>query len=86
MNRKVKFYKSKDLIYCLGKVDEKYIINSEFKMALKRSVLERVNRGFIKTYKPVIDDAPYRIFSKIRDYKNWCEKYLPNWLGYGKAR
>lgn len=85
MKRRNKFRKSKGLFYCLGKVDEKSMQRKEFEISLKRSVLERVRRGFIKTYRPVMDNAPYRIFSRMQDYKSWCEKKLPEWLGYGKT-
>lgn len=80
--KKAKF---KNLFYCIGKINKKSFIEKEFEISLKRAVTERVNRGFIKTYKPVIDDAPYRIFDRMREYNEWCEKHLQKWLGYGKA-
>lgn len=85
-NRKVKFNKTKRLLYYLGRIDEKKLMIEEFKISFKRNVSERVNHGFIKTYKPIIDDTPYRIFERIGEYKDWCNKYLPNWLGYGKVK
>ena len=78
--------KTKSLSYYIGRAEEELITKKEFAISLKRTVSERINRGFIKTYKPVIDDAPYRIFDTMQDYKNWCEKKLPKWLGYGKAK
>jgi hypothetical protein len=69
----------------------RYVINTskdidkiEYEMSIKRPIADRINISFIKTYKPVIDDAPYRIFSSLPDYRLWCEKCLPKWLGYGK--
>jgi len=41
--------------------------------------------AFIKTYKPVLDDAPYRSFETMEDYRRWCEANLPDWLGYGRS-
>ena len=76
----------KKLFYYFGKKNKKYIVKKEFEIALKQNILERVDRGFIKTYKPIMDDIPYRIFKSMRDYKNWCNKKLPRWLGYGKAK
>jgi len=40
--------------------------------------------AFIKTYKPVLDDAPYRAFDTMEDYRRFCAS-LPRWLGYGRA-
>ena len=51
-----------------------------FEASLKRSVKERIQLGFIKTYKPVINDAPYRSFETMAEYKKWCNK-LPKFLG-----
>lgn len=69
----------------------RYVINTvkdvnkiEYEMSIQRPIADRINNSFIKTYKPVIDDAPYRIFSSLTDYRSWCEKCLPKWLGYGK--
>lgn len=82
---KTRHNKIKGLYYCYSKEDKGIIIKKEFELSLMRSVWERVDRGFIKTYKPIIDDAPYRFFNRIEDYKNWCNKKLPGWMGYGKA-
>jgi len=39
---------------------------------------------YIRTYKPVLDDAVYRSFDTTEDYRTWCEENLPEWLGYGR--
>jgi len=75
----------RDLVYFVGVPEGWEILRKEFELALKRSMVDRMRRGFIKTYKPVIDDLPYRIFNRMRDYHRWCETELPTWLGYGKA-
>ena len=54
----------------------------EFEISLYKSLSQRINSSFIKTYKPIIDDAPYRIFDLMSDYRKWCRKKLPKWLGY----
>jgi len=36
-------------------------------------------------YKPVLDDATYRSFDSLAEYRAWCEANLPSWLGYGRA-
>ena len=41
--------------------------------------------AFIRTYKPVLDDAKFRSFDTMEDYRRWCEANLPDWLGYGRV-
>ncbi len=41
--------------------------------------------AFIRTYKPVLDDAPYRSFETMSEYRQWCQDNLPDWLGYGRV-
>jgi hypothetical protein len=40
----------------------------------------------INTYKPVLDDADYRSFDTMAEYRQWCEDNLPDWLGYGRVK
>jgi hypothetical protein len=56
----------------------------EFQLSLGKSLAQRIDNSFINTYKPVMDDAPYRIFDSLRDYRKWCREKLPKWLGYGR--
>jgi hypothetical protein len=58
---------------------------AEFEAASKRSLEQRFRYSFIKTYKPVLDDASYRSFDTMADYRQWCEDNLPDWLGYGRV-
>ena len=57
---------------------------AEFEAAARRSLRTRLRYAFIRTYKPVLDDAPYRSFDSLADYRAWCEANLPSWLGYGR--
>jgi hypothetical protein len=57
----------------------------EFEAASRRPLKQRFRYAFIKTYKPVLDDAPYRTFDTTTDYRRWCEDSLPSWLGYGRV-
>jgi hypothetical protein len=41
----------------------------------------RCRYAFIRTYKPVLDDASYRSFETMAEYRAWCEANLPSWLG-----
>jgi len=57
----------------------------EFEAAARRPLEVRMRYAFIHTYKPVLDDAPYRAFDTMEDYRRWCEANLPDWLGYGRV-
>jgi len=57
----------------------------EFEAAARRSLEARFRYSFIYTYKPVLDDASYRSFDTMEDYRRWCEENLPEWLGYGRV-
>jgi hypothetical protein len=56
----------------------------EFAAAAKRPLETRFRYAFIHTYKPVLDDAAYRSFDSLAAYREWCERNLPGWLGYGR--
>jgi hypothetical protein len=57
----------------------------EFEAAARRPLATRLRYAFIRTYKPVLDDAPYRSFESTAEYRRWCEENLPDWLGYGRV-
>lgn len=57
----------------------------EFEAAARRPLATRWKYAFIKTYKPVLDDAGYRSFDTMEQYRHWCEENLPDWLGYGRV-
>ena len=57
---------------------------AEFEAAARRSLETRFRYAFIRTYKPVLDDAPFRSWNSTAEYRNWCEQNLPDWLGYGR--
>jgi hypothetical protein len=58
---------------------------AEFEASARRSLRTRFRYAFIKTYKPVLDDEPFRAFARTVDYRRWCEEHLPDWLGYGRV-
>lgn len=58
---------------------------AEFEAAAHRPLRQRWKYAFIKTYKPVMDDADYRSFDSMAEYRAWCEENLPDWLGYGRV-
>lgn len=57
----------------------------DFEAAARRTLEERMRYAFIHTYKPVLDEAPYRSFDTMAEYRQWCEENLPAWLGYGRS-
>ena len=57
----------------------------EFEAAAKRPLEVRLRYAFIKTYKPVMDDATFRSFNSMEEYRRWCEENLPRWLGYARV-
>jgi hypothetical protein len=57
---------------------------ADFEAAARRPLRTRFRYAFIRTYKPVLDDAPYRSFDTMAEYRNWCAENLPSWLGYGR--
>ena len=58
---------------------------AEFDAAARRPLAQRFRYAFIKTYKPVLDDTAYRSFETMEEYRRWCERELPGWLGYGRV-
>ena len=57
---------------------------AEFEAAARRPLAVSMKYAFIKTYKPVMDDEPFRAFDTTAQYREWCERNLPDWLGYGR--
>lgn len=73
------------MTYIIGRVDERTLMEIEFEASIRRPLPLRIDNSFIKTYKPVMDDKPYRTFDTTKDYRRWCRKNLPEWLGYGDS-
>ena len=55
----------------------------KFEAAARRPLAQRFRYAFINTFKPALDDAAYRFFDFMDEYRRWCEENLPSWLGYG---
>ena len=45
----------------------------------------RIKYGFYRVYRPVLDDAPWRSFDSMAEYRAWCEASLPEYLGFKRA-
>ncbi|MEO5802936.1 MAG: hypothetical protein ABIR24_05360 [Verrucomicrobiota bacterium] len=52
---------------------------------MERSIDNRIKYGFCKMYKPVLDDAPWRAFKTMAEYRQWCEENLPEYLGFKRT-
>ncbi len=52
---------------------------------MERDTSHHIKYGFVKTYKPVLDDAPFRVFATMKEYREWCAENLPAYLGYKPA-
>jgi len=66
-----------------GKIPPDWL--ADFEAAARRPLETRFRYAFIRTHKPVLDDAPFRSFNTTADYRQWCETNLPDWLGYGRV-
>ena len=55
------------------------------KRSLGRSIEERIWYGFNYVYKPVLDDAEWRSFDSMEEYRRWCQENLPQYLGCGRT-
>ena len=49
---------------------------------MQRKLEDRIRYGFCLVYKPVLDDAPYRAFGTMAEYRAWCDANLPAYLGF----
>ena len=65
-------------------MDEKERLWRDFEAMAKRPLSQRIKYGFIWTYKPVLDDEPYRSFETMAEYRQWCDENVPRWLGYSR--
>jgi hypothetical protein len=66
------------------KVPEEEAWREQCRHQLERDVATRIKYGFCHVYKPVLDDAPWRAFATMAQYRDWCEQNLPAYLGYGR--
>ncbi len=61
------------------------LFREQCRRQLARPLALRMKYGFNYTYKPVLDDAPWRSFNSTAEYRDWCEKNLPEYLGFKRA-
>ena len=64
--------------------DDRRAWEEEFAAAARRPLATRMRYAFVHTYKPILDDASYRSFDTMAEYRQWCRENLPEYLGYGE--
>jgi len=52
---------------------------------MQRPMEMRLRYGFCRMRKPVLDDAPWRVFDTMGEYRAWCAANLPAYLGFRPA-
>jgi hypothetical protein len=52
---------------------------------MARPLAQRIKYGFCKMHKPVLDDAEWRAFDTMAEYRAWCIANLPAYLGFQPA-
>ncbi len=62
--------------------DDDQLFREQCRRQMARPLVDRIRYGFYRTHKPVMDDATYRSFSSTKEYRDWCNANLPEWLGY----
>ena len=77
-----------DTVYPLRtKEDQGWIdFRDQCRRQMQRSIDDRIDYGFFRMYKPVLDDAPWRAFKTMAEYRAWCEANLPDYLGFKRAQ
>lgn len=64
------------------KISEEDAWREQCRRQLDRDVSTRIKYGFCHVHKPVLDDAPFRAFATMAEYRAWCAHSLPDYLGY----
>jgi hypothetical protein len=52
---------------------------------MDRPIEQRIKYGFYRIHRPVLDDAPWRSFNTMAEYREWCETNLPEYLGFKRV-
>jgi hypothetical protein len=52
---------------------------------MARPLAQRIKYGFCRMHKPVLDDAEWRVFDTMAEYRAWCAASLPEYLGFKPA-
>ena len=61
------------------------LFREQCRRQLARPLSARIKYGFNRVHKPVLDDAPWRSFNSMAEYRAWCANNLPEYLGFKPA-
>ena len=64
------------------RANEEEAWREQCRRGLERDVMTRIKYGFCHVHKPVLDDVAFRSFATMAEYRDWCERELPAYLGY----
>jgi hypothetical protein len=67
-------------------VTEEEAWREQCRAQLERDVWTRIKYGFCHVHKPILDDVSTRAFATMEEYRAWCDRYLPPYLGYRRVR
>ena len=68
------------------RANEEEAWREQCRRGLERDVMTRIKYGFVRVYRPVLDDMPSRAFATMAEYRDWCERELPAYLGYRRPK
>ncbi len=68
----------------MAKAENEPIEWEDFEAVAKRPFDQHIRNSFVHTYKPVLDDANFRSFNSMEEYRRWCKENLPDWLGFSR--
>ena len=61
------------------------LFREQCRRQMNRPLATRIKYGFNRVHKPVLDDAPWRSFDSMAEYRAWCANNLPEYLGFKPA-
>ena len=66
-------------------ISEEEAWRDQCRRGLARDVPTRIKYGFCHVHKPALDDRN-RAFATMEEYRDWCERELPAYLGYRRVK
>jgi hypothetical protein len=65
--------------------DDEAAWREQCRRQMQRPLAERERYAFVSVPRPVMDDEPFRVFSTMAEYRQWCDENLPHYLGYSSG-
>ena len=73
------------MMFAMNDHDETEAFREQCRRQMDRPLEARMKYGFCHVYRPVLDDAPVRVFDTTKEYREWCAENLPAYLGFQPA-